>query len=211
MRHRLIILSAAMSAALQPLSAFAADYEPSAIPGWEQIVFSGRTQYRQTKKCVEAVSRGGASGLIQRVDVSLAAKPVLAWGWQASDILNVGAPVSDPASEKSKAGDDFVARVYVIREGFFPWQTKAINYVWSREHPVGSYWPNPFTSNAMMVVLQTGNEGLGQPQHFERDVRADFKTYFDLDVENIHAVAVMTDTDNTGGQATACYKLPVFE
>tara|TARA_R110002073_G_scaffold336545_2_gene535027 strand:- start:2853 stop:3476 length:624 start_codon:yes stop_codon:yes gene_type:complete len=207
MGHRLITMSLVMSAGLLPFSASAADYEPSAIPGWEQIVFSGHTQYRQTKKCIEAVSQGAASGLIQRVDISLSSKPMLTWGWQSSAPLTVGVA----APEKTKPGDDFVARVYVIREGFFPWQTKAINYVWSREHPVGSYWPNPFTSNAMMVVLQTGEEGLGQWQHFERNIRADFKTYFDLDVENVSAVAVMTDTDNTGGEATACYELPVFK
>lgn len=206
MRHRLIIMSAAISAGLLTFPASAADYEPSAIPGWEQIVFSGHTQYRQTKQCIEAVSQGAASGLIRRVDESLAAKPMLTWAWQASEPLAAG----EEAPEKSKPGDDFIARVYVIREGYFPWQTKAINYVWSREHPVGSYWPNPFTSNAMMVVLQTGNEELGQWQHFERNIRADFKTYFDIDVDNVNAVAVMTDTDNTGGQATACYQLPVF-
>jgi len=206
MRHRLITLSALISAGLLTFPATAADYEPSAIPGWEQIVFSGHTQYRQTKKCIEAVSQSAASGLIRRVDESLAAKPILSWAWQASEPLVAG----EEAPEKSKPGDDFIARVYVIREGLFPWQTKAINYVWSREHPVGSYWPNPFTSNAMMVVLQTGNEELGQWQHFERNIRADFKTYFDLDVDSVNAVAIMTDTDNTGGQATACYQLPVF-
>lgn len=206
MRPRLTQMSAAIIAVLLPLPAFAADYEPSEIPGWEQIVFSEHSHYRQTKKCIKAVSHDAASGLIQRVETSLTTTPILSWGWQADEPLLVGAV----APEKTKSGDDFVARVYVIREGLFPWQTKAINYVWSREHPVGSYWPNPFTSNAMMVVLQSGNAELGQWQHFERNVRDDFKTYFNLDVENVSAIAVMTDTDNTGGQATACYELPVL-
>lgn len=188
-------------------AAMAAEYAPSAIDGWQSIIFKGHTDYQRDGECVRATSSQAASGLIQEVNQPLASNPILTWRWQADAPIKPG----KNAPEKDKEGDDFVARAYVIQEGFFPWQTKALNYVWSREHPVGSYWPNPFTSNAMMVVVQTGESGLGEWHTFQRDVRADFKTYFDIDAHTADAVAVMTDTDNTGGTAQACYQLPAFE
>ena len=186
------------------LPAQAESYADSPIPGWQAVIFEGLTQYSQQDDCVLAVSRGGASGLIRAPEAPLAQAPVLRWSWKVETPLKPGSP----APEKVKGGDDFVTRVYVIHKGFFPWQTKAINYVWSREHAVGASWPNPFTSNAMMVVVQSGPEGLGEWQTFERDVRQDFRDFFDMEVDRVDAVAVMTDTDNSQGEAQACYRLP---
>jgi hypothetical protein len=183
-----------------------ARWEPSDIPGWQTIRFAGETRYVETGDCIRAEAQGSASGLIRAVESSLAEAPTLGWSWYVDQPLQPGRS----APEKSKAGDDFVARVYVIRQGRFFWQTRAINYVWSREHPVGSHWPNPFTGNAVMVVVQSGPKGLGQWQQFERDVAADFRRYHGLDVDRVDAVAVMTDADNTSGSATACYRLPEF-
>ena len=38
-----------------------------------------------------------------------------------------------------------------------------------------------------------------------RNVRADFKALFGKDVRYVDAVAIMSDTDNTGGSAVAYY------
>ncbi|MEE4250747.1 MAG: DUF3047 domain-containing protein [Alcanivoracaceae bacterium] len=198
---RLLLLITAIFA--QPALA---RWEPSPIDGWQEIRFQGQTRYSQQTDCVLAQADGSASGLIQAVESTLKQRPMLSWSWQADQPLTP----RPKAGEKDKAGDDYLARVYVIKEGFFPWQTKAINYVWSRQHPVGSHWPNPFVSNAIMVVVQTGDEGLGQWQSFQRDVAADFRRYHDMEVDKVDAVAVMTDSDNSAGQATACYRLPQF-
>ena len=186
------------------MPAWAESYADSPIPGWQAVIFEGLTQYSQRDDCVLADARSSASGLIREPLKPLSQAPVLRWAWRAEAPLRQG----NAAPEKMKAGDDFVARVYVIHKGFFPWQTRAINYVWSREYPVGASWPNPFTSNAMMVVVQSGTEGLGQWQEFTRDVRKDFRDYFGMDIERVDAVAVMTDTDNSQGNAQACYRLP---
>ncbi len=186
----------------------ASELRESPLSGWEEIVFEGRTEYQRDAEmdCVRARAENSASGLIREREVDLKQTPVLRWSWRAEEPL---APGRD-APEKEKAGDDFLARVYVIREGFFRWQTRAVNYVWSREHPEGSHWPNPYTGNAVMVVVQSGEEGLGEWREFERNVREDFKRYHDRDVERIDALAIMTDADDTEGEAEACYRLPEF-
>lgn len=186
------------------LAMTAAGGDESPLPGWQEMLFEGRTRYRDTGDCVEAVSESSASGLIREVNADISVTPVLEWGWYATEPLRA----DNPASEKLRAGDDFLARVYVIREGFFRWQTRAINYVWSREQPVGSHWHNPFSENAVMVVVQSGKDGLDEWRHFRREIRADFRRFHDMEVEQIDAVAIMTDTDNTGGRARACYRMP---
>lgn len=178
----------------------------SPVEGWDEVIFSDRTTYREDpdRDCIQAHARGSASGLIREVRADARATPWMRWAWHAETPLKPG----NQAAERSRAGDDFVTRVYVVREGRFFWQTRAINYVWSREHPVGSSWPNPFTRNAVMVVVQSGDEGLGAWHEFERNVVEDFRRYHDMDLDEIAAVAVMTDADNTGGEARACYRLP---
>lgn len=181
-------------------------YRESPVPGWREVLFEGRTRYVPGGDCVAAHSEGAASGLIRRVQQGLAEKPWLVWSWRARAPLRGAA-----APERSREGDDFLARVYVIHEGFFFWQTRALNYVWSREQPVGESWPNPFTDRAVMVAVQSGTDGLGEWQSFRRNVREDFRRFHDMDIDRVDAVAVMTDTDNTGGVAEACYRLPGFE
>ena len=182
------------------------EYLPSAIPGWQKILFDGETLYQPQDGCIRAEADDSASGLIREVRQPLTDDTRLTWSWRASEPLQPG----QSAAEKTKAGDDFLARVYVIHEGFFFWQTKAINYVWSREHPEGASWPNPFTGNAVMVSVQSGDSGLGEWHTFERDVKADFRRFHDMAVEEIDAVAIMTDADNSDGYASACYRLPEF-
>jgi hypothetical protein len=93
----------------------------------------------------------------------------------------------------------------VISGGLFFWRTRALNYVWSGSQPVGSTWPNAFTGNAVMVAIRSGDQGLKQWQHERVNLREDLKRYLDKDYTHIDAVAIMTDTDNSGREATAYY------
>lgn len=202
MQLRFLLLSALTATTM---TAQAAKEVDGPVAGWTEVIFDGRTEYADTGECVRAASRDAASGLVRREAVDLTERPVLTWRWRAEQPLR-GAE----ADEQSKAGDDFLARVYVVHEGFFPWQTRAVNYVWTREVAEGEHWPNPFAGQAVMVAVQSGEEGLGKWQAFRRDVRADFRRFHDKDIDAVDAVALMTDTDNTGGRARACYELPRF-
>lgn len=186
-------------------SVLAAETRDSPVPGWREAVFEDRTRYRQENGTLCAESESAASALVRRVEVNLEKTPVLAWRWRAEQPLR-GAD----APEQSRDGDDFLARVYVVDEGFFPWQTRAINYVWTRDVPEGEHWPNPFADRAIMVAVQQGEPEPGEWQAFRRNVREDFKRFHDRDLTEVDAVALMTDTDNTGGRAAACYEPPRF-
>ena len=59
--------------------------------------------------------------------VDLARTPWLNWRWRAAET-----PAWSAADERSKQGDDFLARVYVIKEGWVPWRSRAVARVQPR-------------------------------------------------------------------------------
>lgn len=180
------------------------EFSRQRLNGWEHKSFKGETLYRlQTIAGVTVLtadSRASGSGLFKEQRIDLDQTPFLNWSWQIGKRLS-------GLNEQSKAGDDYAARVYVVRkDGLAFWQTKAINYVWAGNTKQNSVWPNAFAGDhAMMQALRGPDAPLNVWQHEKRDVRADFKQLFGEDIHSIDAVAIMTDTDNSGGQVTAVY------
>lgn len=173
------------------------------ISDWEKKEFSGETSYELAKvdkrHVLRASSNASASGLVRDIDVDLNKTPYLNWSWKVDAIL-------DNVEEKTKAGDDYPARVYImVSDGFFFWQTRALSYSWASKQPKGSSWPNAFTDNATMVAVQSGDERVGEWVQEKRNVLDDIKNLLGIDATSIIAVAIMTDTDNSKQSASAYY------
>jgi hypothetical protein len=172
------------------------------LNGWETKSFKGQTDYSLVKEngrtVVRAHSKGTASGLIRKVKLDPNRYRFLRWSWKISGIVING-------DEKTKAGDDYAARVYVIFPGRFFWQTRAINYIWANHLARGEAIPNAFTKNAMMVAVESGSQRTGEWLSEERDILADYRNLFGEEPHEIGAIAIMTDTDNTGSEALAWY------
>lgn len=171
------------------------------LDDWQSKSFQGMTDYRLVKQdgrqVLEAESQGAASGLVREIRVDLEKLPKLNWSWRVDDVLSA-------INERTKAGDDYPARVYVIVSGGVAfWRTKTLIYVWSSLQPVGSTWENAYTDNACVMALRSGKTAGWVSEH--RDVRSDFKICFDDEISFIDAVAIMTDTDNSRQTATAWY------
>lgn len=114
-------------------------------------------------------------------------------------------------SERDKAGDDYAARIYVVAKGGLAfWKTRALSYVWASREPEGSMWANAFTANAQMIAVRSGSAELGELILEKRNVREDWMRAFGEDIDTIDAVAIMTDTDNSGQRARAWYGQPWF-
>lgn len=173
------------------------------LGGWQSKEFAGETRYalesNEGKMVLRADSKTSASGLYREIKIDLAKTPILNWTWKVDNILAGN-------DERTRAGDDYPARIYVVFSGGLAfWRTRAINYVWSNEQPVGSNWPNAFTANARMIAVESGSSRVGQWISERRDVRADYQLLFGEKPDQVDAVAIMTDTDNTGATATAWY------
>jgi len=173
------------------------------IAGWEEKVFEGKTRYETVRQdgriVVRATSRGTASGLYLRRRIDLEKTPILRWTWRVDGTLG-------DIDERTRAGDDYSARVYVIRaHPVLLWRTRAVNYVWASTRAVGETWSNAYTDSSRHVAVRSGDAHAGHWVEERRDVRADFRELFGESVRYVDAVAIMTDTDDTGGGAVAYY------
>lgn len=176
-----------------------ANFSREGLTGWKEKSFSGHTRYEVRDGALCASSSAAASGLFREIRVDLGQTPWLHWSWRIDKGLHGG-------DERSKEGDDYPARVYVVFSGGLAfWRTRAINYVWSGAEPEGTIWPNAFTANARMVAVRSGKQHLGEWLEERRDVRADYRRIFGAEAPTVDAVAIMTDTDNTATSAAACY------
>ncbi|MGE0621185.1 MAG: DUF3047 domain-containing protein [Pseudomonadales bacterium] len=171
--------------------------------GWQAQRFQGETEYTfetvDGRLGLRASSDGTASGLVRRLTVDLTRTPYLEWWWRVQD-------VPEGVDERSRSGDDYAARVYVIVSGGLAfWRTRSLVYVWSSNQPIGSTWDNAFTSNARVMALRSGDRDAGRWVLERRNLVADFRQLFGDGIAEIDAVAIMTDTDNSGQSATAWY------
>lgn len=162
-------------------------------------------------------SRASASSLVA-TSAAAATTARLQWRWKVSGAV-AGSDV------RSKAGDDYAARLYVLFD--LPLArmqladrlrlqaarslsgrdipAAALCYVWGTAQPAGSTAWNPYTDRVRMVVVDSGNDHAMQWRSVQRDLRADWAEAFGGAMPAVSAVAVGADTDNTGGSVDAWF------
>lgn len=171
---------------------------------WEEVRFNGLTDYQLVKQnhvaFLRAESKKSASGLLFKKDINLSKTPYLNWSWRLDKAL-------PELPETRKSGDDYVARIYLIHEGgWFFWQTKALNYVWSSRKVKEKTWSNAYApDNALMKAVRDKTDESGVWLTEKRHVQADFKAWLGEDISQIEGVAIMTDTDDSDGHAIVYY------
>ena len=196
-----LLLLLAVSVAAAP-TLLIDDFEHGLGSEWTVKSFRGETDYRIIADgpghVLQAESRGAASGLVHKLDLDPREYPILTWRWKVAGTIA-------PGDERTKAGDDYAARVYVIFPHWFFPKTRTLNYIWANHLPRGEFLPNAYTGNAMMIAVESGPGQSGQWLTARRDIAADFRKAFGEDPPRIGAIAIMTDTDNTGASAMAWY------
>ncbi len=208
-----------------PFSEMSADQN---IPdNWERLDFRGiirtitPTDYTLTDNdgttVVKAESNNASSGLIRRIDVDLKEHPVLEFSWKVTGMIKG----SDVTTED---GDDYPARVYVVFDydrsnlsvvernmlrvierfyGEVP--ARAITYYHAKNEEVDEVFPNPYTDLVKMIPVNSGDEDVGRWKSFSRNVYEDYKRIYDEEPPKVAAVALMTDTDDTGEETTSYF------
>lgn len=141
-----------------------------------------------------------ASGYLHANEIDLTRFPRLRWSWR------VDRPLSS-RSETEKSGDDYAAAVYLIQSyGPMFWQKRSLAYVWSSRHSRGTHWPNAWAPRQVrMLALQDRASAVGVWVTERRSVQQDFREVFGKSINRVHAVAVMSDSDNGGGQGKAAF------
>lgn len=207
-----VVLVAACSAALPPQ---ADGWHAVPIPGKESTVYRWSTKDGRT--AWHARSERSASMWRRHAPRDIAARE-LSFSWWVPGVLR-DASVADASRE------DAAARVILAFEGDeskLPWRTRALYdlaealtgerppyatlmYVWDAQAAPGSVIVNPKTDRVRKIVVDAADQGLGRWRDHRRDFAADFRRAFGEEPGRVVAVAVMTDTDNTGSSAEAWY------
>jgi len=187
-------------------------FSENELADWQERSFRGNTMYRAVdvdgRTALEANTDGTASLFFKQRTIDLNETPIIQWSWKISGVY----PTEEKLQERKKSGDDFPARIYVVYQtGFLPSDAKAINYVWSAQEPIGAQWPNPYSKNAHMVVVATGNDRQGEWVTLQRNVRQDFIDMYGIDPPMLHGYAVMVDGDNTGNATTSWFDFIRFK
>ena len=195
---------------------------------WRFLAFEDldtKTQYDLVRSdsgtVVRARSEGGAGGLVTERRIDLTKYPILEWRWKVDSVVVDG-------NARTKDGDDYAARIYVTFDyddlgftdtiklkalralGYDQIPARALNYIWANQVAQGTVLENAFTDWVMMVAVKSGPGAAGQWHTERRNVLADYRAAFGEDPPPVNGVAIMTDTDNTGGAATAYYGNIVF-
>lgn len=178
-------------------------FSQNGLNSWDEKSFVGNTRYEivnsENLTFVKAETNASASGLFREIDIDLNKTPYLNWSWKVANTYQGN-------DERSKDGDDYPARIYVVVSGgLFFWKTRAINYVWSSNQPVDTKWENAYTKNARMIALRSGENNSEQWLTEKRNIRDDLKQLFGEEIDEINAIAIMSDSDNSGQSATAWY------
>jgi hypothetical protein len=202
--------------------------------GWRHVAFPSidrQTSYALvasgTESVLHAVSENAASFVVRRAPAGLDLErtPLLRWDWRVDRTILAG-------NGKEKATDDFAARVWVGFEGDWSqggWSERRaaakqkeqfgfeppfywIHYVWAgRGRDRDDAFGEPYSpARFRCLALRTAEDALGRWTAEERDPRADFKRLFGSPAPAITALAVMTDTDDTGSTAEAYYGAIAF-
>jgi hypothetical protein len=172
------------------------------LSSWQKKSFKGDTVYTTEKEgdsaVVRAESSNAASGYFRDISLDSKKYPCINWSWKIQGVV----PAADP---RSKAFDDYAARVYLVFPGKLFWQTRSIVYVWSDRLTVGEIIASPYSDRVAIVAVESGNRYAGIWRHERRNYVEDYRRYFHKEPDDPSAVAFMTDTDNTGSHALAWY------
>ena len=195
---------------------------PKAWQIWRVTPQKNKTQYHlkqyQGRVVLHASADVAASGLVLPLKPRSADQLMLAWEWKA---LNLIAEADNQESSK----DDAPLRIVVafdgdksklpIKDQMVFEMAKIISghdmpyaslmYVWSSKSPVESIIPSPRTSRIKMIVVNSGDQQVGQWQKHQRDLSQDYMAAFKEVPGKVIGLGLLTDTDNTKTQANAIY------
>lgn len=172
------------------------------LSGWTEKSFNGKTEYliveEAGRKVLQAKSHGAASGLILETDYDAQKFPILSWTWKIDNTIATG-------DSRTKAGDDYAARIYVVFPHWFFPMTKTINYIWANKLPKETSQLSVYTSQDMMIAVESGSGKAGTWVTEKRNIVEDYRKAFGEEPPSVGAIAIMTDTDDTGEMALAWY------
>ncbi|MBU1138353.1 MAG: DUF3047 domain-containing protein [Proteobacteria bacterium] len=199
------------------------DEQFTALERWEPFYFpkiENHSSYSAITldglTCLSVTSSNSASAILFKELFNVYSFPNIAWRWKVSNVFQKG-------DSSRKDGDDYPVRLYVMFEydperasfgkklkyeianlfyGKYP-PHSSLNYIWANKKQSAPFIPNPYSSLAMMIPVDSGQEQVGVWVEHRADIVRDYRAAFGEDPPSIASIAVMGDADNTGESAQA--------
>ena len=178
----------------------------------------GVVQDGDRKAVLRATADRSASLFVTALKPALRTPMTISWDWK-TDALIAG------ADNRDKAREDAPLRVLVAFDGEVATLPDAerkrfsraknlaqrripyavLMYIWTDQVAVDTVIPSAHTSQVKMLAAASGPGGLGGWQSVRRNLADDYRKAYGAEPGPVLAVAVMTDTDNTGTKAVGSY------
>ena len=129
--------------------------------------------------------------------------PWIEWAWRV-DRLQADADI------RTKAAQDFAAAIFLIFEEpmLFMKHTSVLSYVWTNDRVrAESLVESPYhPDTSRSIVIESGEERLGQWINERRNVAEDFRRAFGKDPPDlVKTIVLFTDNDQTGQPVVSYY------
>ena len=165
---------------------------------------------------LRAESNASASAIVYKDSFNIYDYPKARWRWKVKNVYAKG-------DVRSKAGDDYPIRVYIMFEydpdkaglgesikyglakslyGEYP-PHSSLSYIWSSKDDPEKFVVSPYTDKAVMVLLEKGPAKVGTWVDEEIDILADYQKAFKTKPPTRARIAIMNDSDNTGESAVS--------
>jgi hypothetical protein len=187
---------------LLPTDRLPAQLPATGVPtGWMLKEFVGQAAIelvRDGRLALRLAADHASFALYRDVIVDPNELPILSWWWKVTRLPARG-------DVRDRATDDQAAQLYVI----FPrWpapltSSDVIGYVWDTNAPAGTRLVSTRAGNVRLIVLESGRAGAGTWQREERNLIDDYVALFGRRPPRVGKIAVMVDSDDTGGEAEA--------
>ena len=220
-RRRLVLSTAALLGAgcasrVEVPAPAAAEWRAMQLPGKRETTYT-RCEF-QGRAAWHAQSQAAASVWRRRVNVVVTATTEVEFSWWvASTIAGADlsrAEVADSPVRVGFAFDGDVSRLSMRNRMQFqlvetmtgeapPFAT--LMYVWDNHAEIGSVLPGPRSDRLRKIVLERGDDHLRKWRNYRRNLFNDFQLAFGEPPGPLIGMALMTDTDNTGGAVEAWY------
>jgi len=193
------------------------------LNNWKTFLFSSGkkpTDYKIINKdqnhYLQMKSDSSASGLICKTKFNANINPILKWKWKVENII-------PNADGKTKAGDDYAIRLYVMFEqdsneisfwsklekeaaklitGFEP-PYKSLCYVWANSESDSIAYFSPYSEDVLIIPKQSGTDHCKQWIAEQINIVKDYKKYFKEEIPTNACIALLGDTDNTKSKTTS--------
>lgn len=184
--------------------------------------FKKRTDYTLVTEdgvvVLRATAHASASALAYKTEFDPHQFPMLSWRWK------VGQGIPD-ANNADPSKEDSPLRVMVAFDGDtsklsqkdksasstakfasgHPLPYALLMYIWGEKVPVDSVTTSSHYSRIKMLALSADDKGIGKWQSFTRNLVEDYKRVYGEEPGNVISIELLTDTDNTLGDAEAFY------